>query len=262
MIARLNRWNDTTKAMELATSLKGPAVSILTDLEPEHRRDYGRLVSALTARFEPDNQSEVFRAQLKGKRRRGQEALAELAQDVRTLTRKAYPSADLTIRETIARDCFIDALNDAELEWSVYREKPASLTDALTTALEHEAFKTGRLKRTAGANQVVRAQQEITPKKQESEADRVLERLVAFLENREKSPKPARDRKDSPKGKGACFYCGSRDHYIAKCEKKQQDRANKSNSQGNGSTSSAATQAAQSTADGTTTSPSLSGNDP
>ena len=208
MIAKLNRWDGTTKAMELATSLKGTAVSILTDLEPEYRRDYGRLVSALLARFEPDNQSEVFRAQLKGKRRRGQEALTELAQDVRTLARKAYPHASMTIRETIARDCFIDALNDAELEWSVYREKPTSLTDALTTALEHEAFKTGRLRRTGGTGQVVRSQQETAPKETGNDADQVLGRLAALLEDRERSPQTNRDRKSSSKGKGACFYCG------------------------------------------------------
>ena len=51
MVGDLNRWDEETKAMELATSLRGAAQTVLSDLRPEQRRDYQQLVCALTARF-------------------------------------------------------------------------------------------------------------------------------------------------------------------------------------------------------------------
>ena len=70
MIAELNRWDAPTRDLELATSLRGLALAILSDLGPKERGDYNKLLRALVGRFEPDNQSEVFRSQLKGRQRR------------------------------------------------------------------------------------------------------------------------------------------------------------------------------------------------
>jgi hypothetical protein len=47
------------KAYELATSLRGIAQGIVTDIEPVKRFDYDYLVSALTSRFEPVNQVNI-----------------------------------------------------------------------------------------------------------------------------------------------------------------------------------------------------------
>ena len=65
LLAEINGWDDFTKAMELATSLRGQAQGVLSDLRPDLRRDYSALVNALTARFEPVNQTELYRAQMK-----------------------------------------------------------------------------------------------------------------------------------------------------------------------------------------------------
>lgn len=40
----------------------------------------------------------------------GDESLPELAQSIKKLTRKAYPSASLNVIETLAMDYFIDAI--------------------------------------------------------------------------------------------------------------------------------------------------------
>ena len=72
MTSELNRWDDTVKAMALATSLREAAKSILSDLRPQQRRSYDHLVSVLTARFEPVNQTELYRAQIKGRLGRNQ----------------------------------------------------------------------------------------------------------------------------------------------------------------------------------------------
>ena len=84
------------KAMELATSLRGAAQSILSNLRPEQRRDYNHLVSVLKARFEPVNQTDLYRAQVKARLGNKSESVQELAQDIKRLIRRAYPQYPAT----------------------------------------------------------------------------------------------------------------------------------------------------------------------
>ena len=93
LVAEMNDWNGVARAMELATSLSGVARSVLSDIDINDRRNYDKLVAVLLTRFEPENQSEVYRAQLKGRLRKRSEPLTELTQDVWKLARKAYPTA-------------------------------------------------------------------------------------------------------------------------------------------------------------------------
>ncbi|KAL3841725.1 hypothetical protein ACJMK2_019831 [Sinanodonta woodiana] len=144
MISQLNWWDDKSKALELAVSLRGNAQSVLSDLSHKQRRNYHDLVSALASRFEPDNQSELYRLEMKHRQRKRGESLNELAQEVKRLTNKAYPAAPVGVREQLARDCFLDALNDPEMEWAVHQVKPKSMDDAAHLALEFESFRSGR----------------------------------------------------------------------------------------------------------------------
>ena len=104
------------KTLELASALRGQAQSILSDLLPEHRKSFPHLVESFTLRFEPDNQNEVYRAQLKTLVRKRDEDLGSLAQDIARLDRKAYPSTSLAARDKLTVDSFLDALNDSDME--------------------------------------------------------------------------------------------------------------------------------------------------
>ena len=68
-MAALNGWDEETKALELATSLQGTAQSILADLDPDKRTDYQSLVSALSARFEPEHQADMYLAEIRTRTR-------------------------------------------------------------------------------------------------------------------------------------------------------------------------------------------------
>lgn len=83
MIAELNKWDNLTKSYELATSLKGDAQTVLSDISPNMRRNYQQLVNVLGSRFEPRNQSELYRAKLKNKVRKRGEKLEDLAHDIK-----------------------------------------------------------------------------------------------------------------------------------------------------------------------------------
>ena len=229
MVSALNKWDRVTQAMELATSLSGPATEVLTDLDLQSRLNYDELVRALLTRFEPDNQAEVFRSQLKGRTRKRSEPLPELCAEVKKLVRKAYPDAPSSIKDVFAKDCFIDALNSAELEWSVRQSKPLSLDDALRLALEYEAFEQGRQRR-QGVGTVVRSQTESSTKLQQQpmsvppEAESTQTDLVAQLADfMNKQMGNQRRRRQSDRRLGdrkpvtpSCYSCGE-SHRIAEC---------------------------------------------
>lgn len=70
----------------------------------------------------------------------------------------AYPSAFLDLRDTLSKDCFIEALNDADMELFICQKEPETLDDAVRIALKYEAFSQGRKKRTMSAKAGVRMQ--------------------------------------------------------------------------------------------------------
>ena len=72
-----------------SVSLRGSACQVMGTLPPGHRRDYRELVRALARRFAPENQSELYRVQLRNHGRKPNETLPELGQQIRTLVASA-----------------------------------------------------------------------------------------------------------------------------------------------------------------------------
>ena len=95
MVSEFNKWDDRTKAFELTLSLRDDAQVTLSDLKPEERKNFKSIVAALTSRFEPEDQSELYRSELKNSFRKKDEPLTEFAQDIKRLVRLAYPNTDV-----------------------------------------------------------------------------------------------------------------------------------------------------------------------
>lgn len=111
---------------------------MLGDLDKTQRTCYTDLVASLDSRFGTSNRMEMFRVSLRSHLRKSRETLPGLAQAIRRLTRQT--SQDATVRDSIAKDQFIEALADPELRWKVHQDKPATDTQPLDTAVEVEAF--------------------------------------------------------------------------------------------------------------------------
>ena len=103
LVTQLADWTPSVMALELARSLKGTAVAVLSELQPFERTHYPSLVKALLSRFEPENQSQLFKAQLKSRIRRPGEGIPEVAQDIRRIVRNAYVNLPVEQRDEIAR---------------------------------------------------------------------------------------------------------------------------------------------------------------
>ena len=124
MIAELHEWNDETKAMCLAMSLRGVAQSILGDLSVSARHHYPSLIACLGHRFGPENQTDMFWVLLNNRTQRPDETLPELAHEIRKLVKLAHPSAEHLMLEDLAKKHFMNALADAGTRLHIVHGKP------------------------------------------------------------------------------------------------------------------------------------------
>ena len=131
------------KATYLAVSLKGTALTVLSNIPGDSLYNYSSLITALEAQFGCAYQAELHQ---KTGLERG-ESLAELAEEVERLARLAYPEAPPEMLKLLAKDRFIDTLADGDMRLSMRQSHPKSLGEALQTALELEAFQLATQKR-------------------------------------------------------------------------------------------------------------------
>lgn len=82
-------------------------------------------------------EQELNRAKLRGRFRQRDESLPE---DVERLARLAYPDAADSMILTLAKDQFIDALEDEDTRLRIRQLRPENLQRALETALEMESY--------------------------------------------------------------------------------------------------------------------------
>ena len=81
----------------------------------------------------------MYRAQLKNRVRQRNETIPELAQNIRKLTRQAYPGANSDLIVTLALDHFIDSLLDSETRIRLRECSPDTIQEAETLAVKLEA---------------------------------------------------------------------------------------------------------------------------
>lgn len=137
--AELNHWTKEQKGLYLSVSLRGQAQGVFGNLGSK-KHDYDDLVKVLEERFAPPNQTELYRVQLRERRQKASESMAELGQDIRRLTNLAYPKAPNDVRETLAKEQFVDSLVSSEMRLKIKQARPIDLNDAVRHAVELEAF--------------------------------------------------------------------------------------------------------------------------
>ena len=137
--AELNGWTEKERVMYLAVSLREQAQGVFGNVAGG-THNYTELIKALEKRFAPPNQMELYRVQLQERRQKASKSLSELGQDIRRLTNLAYPTAPSDLRETLAKEQFIDALVSSDMRLRIKQARPAYLNDAVRHAVELEAF--------------------------------------------------------------------------------------------------------------------------
>jgi len=135
--AKHNDWSKREKAAHLMAALDGTAALLLWEL---HEPSYKQIVEKLRRRYGSQEQQEKFKVELRIRKRKSNESLQELAQDIERMASLAYPGVDQSTRETFATDFFIDALDNHSLAYKLREREPQTINSALTQAVKLEAL--------------------------------------------------------------------------------------------------------------------------
>jgi len=137
--ARFNAWSAEDKAAYLMNSLTGSAAQLLRDSAD---CTYKELIKKLERRYGTKNQQERYRTEIRCRRRKKEEPVTELAEAIRGLMMLAYPGDQTDeICMTIARDAFLAALNDPEMEEKIRHQEPRDLDEACRIAQSFEVIR-------------------------------------------------------------------------------------------------------------------------
>ena len=220
--AELNKWTFTEKGMYLAVALRGQAQSVLGNLPVGDRCNYRLLSNALEERFLPPNQTELYRAQLRERRQRASESLPELGQDLRRLVNLAYPTAPIEVRETLAKEQFIDALKESEMRLRVKQARPMDLNDAIRHAVELDAFNSAERR----LNESKGYLREVKPQEKAETGDTITSLLKAVQdikkEMKELKMKVEKGNDNKPYSTVVgCNFCKKKGHVKTSCLKYQ-----------------------------------------
>jgi hypothetical protein len=139
LICQNRSLDNAQKAYVLAASLTGPALAVLSSLEPHERVNYEALAKALNNRFNENKSAELALVRLENRTRGPNESLASYAAEIDSLVLTAFPSATVECRETIGKERFTRGL-DNELRRQVKLARPDSLAETISVASEIESI--------------------------------------------------------------------------------------------------------------------------
>jgi hypothetical protein len=138
--ARFNGWSELDKAAFLKNCVTNEAAQFLWDDGDSCEASYVELVVCLRRRYASPGQEERFRAELRSVRRGRGETLQTLYQSVKRLMAMAFPAEKSRCGTIVARDAFITALNDTQLERRIREREPADVEGAFNLAVKLESL--------------------------------------------------------------------------------------------------------------------------
>ena len=111
--------------------MRGAALLQLQNLLLGVRVKYGNLKAALCEGFVPKERRELHKAEFRARCREREERLPDLASSLRRLVGKAYLEVVTDLQDSLAKDQFIDALEDREIQMKIRESTPKTLDEAI-----------------------------------------------------------------------------------------------------------------------------------
>ena len=221
-----NGWSGKEAGTFLGISLEGVARRLLASVQPASGEGYQALRGALVERFQPASQVESYKALLRTRVRKAEEPLQNLSEEVSRLVRLAYPDADAGTVDTVAKDRFIDSLEDAELKHWIYQGNPKSLTAAVQTAVMAETYLMAERTKTHRVRGTTKTMAEEMEALKLSLGEWMQGKMGSWMEDiskkLDKPPQAPQGNAERTTGSRAawnkgCFECGSEAHFKKEC---------------------------------------------
>jgi hypothetical protein len=102
LCAELGNWGPREKVLTLAASLRGQAQFFYVTISKEERGSYLGLTHKLGQRFGRARQQPMWMSRLESRKRSPEESVANLADDLKCMTQRAYPGLDHQAHEMLA----------------------------------------------------------------------------------------------------------------------------------------------------------------
>ena len=137
--AKLGRWSYQDRVLYLAASLRGNAQVYYMTLMPTERSSYHTLVVKLGLRFSNARQQPMWISRLEARVRRQNESIAELADDLRRMSQRAYSSLNNEAKEMLALNQLYKSVSP-ELKYKCISKNCTSVTQAVSIIELYEAI--------------------------------------------------------------------------------------------------------------------------
>ena len=142
------------------------------------------------------------------------EGLPELAEYIERLTQLAYPDAPASMIEVLARDQFLDALPEEDLQVKMRQGRPPTLRQALETSLELESLCLASKQRLHAIREAALEEES----KDEQPEDKVIHHLTELVRRAMREPRHEKEPRTSPWQRVViCWHCGKKGHVRREC---------------------------------------------
>eukprot|EP00117_Sycon_ciliatum_P041308 scpid45019/ scgid30243/ len=132
--ARVNEWNDVQKAQYLAVRLRGAAQKFVATVPEARRMEWPQVVEDLSRRFAPPETARQYKSQFRTRRRKPEEDVSRLADDLRSLVHRAYPTMGGDVQEELVRDQLIDSMTPDRLRLRLQENAQRTVQETIEMA--------------------------------------------------------------------------------------------------------------------------------
>ncbi|CAC5415985.1 unnamed protein product [Mytilus coruscus] len=157
----------------------------------------------------------MYEVQMNSICRKPGQTLPEMAQEIRRVTRQAYPTAPIEIRDQLAKDCFVRAINDPKMQLSIFQRESKTIDNCVRFGLEYDAF-------TVDQKKLIN-EKPATCMLSENNNSAEHDVVTRFAKKSEQMEKLTNNQSQNF-SRVMCFHCGNKGHIKKGCRKYEWDK--------------------------------------
>lgn len=236
IVAENNNWNDSEKAAQLASSLRGKAQVILENLSNNELKQIDKVTELLDKKFNERQFSRTYYNQLLGLKQKYDQDFSNFAEEIEKLTNLAHYNLPNEARDRIACFQFINGIHNSRIEFTLRSERIESLYEAVERASEllsvsNLVYKNKKEKdmRNSKFNPRFRPYEYHYKNKNEKTIDdnNNFEKRNNNRNNNYDKNKMNGEKSNKNKSEIICYKCKKLGHYANSCEKNKNNQQNK-----------------------------------